>query len=301
MAEPLNIFAGSSGLNNKVDPARLPYDPDTGVQDLAVAYNVDHDQSGRISRRKGFAITARTEDIHSLFCDGGACLFVTGTSLCELHADYTHTVLTTVTAGAKMRYLQLGARLYYANGHETGYIEDGTAQSWVKGTYQGPETDRQFSNPPIGSRLAFHAGHMYVVQGNIVWHSEPYGINFFDLARGFLPFESEVRMFRPVIGGIYVGTEAKTLFLRGKTPAELRFETIATYPPIEDTDVELDLSKLGGEFYGVGIVWTSTNGICAGLPDGRIFNLTERKLVYPSALRGAAVATQDKYVALLEP
>ena len=40
MADPIVIFSSSNGLNNKIDPVRLPYDPDTGVQDLAVPQGV---------------------------------------------------------------------------------------------------------------------------------------------------------------------------------------------------------------------------------------------------------------------
>jgi hypothetical protein len=302
MAEPIRIFSSSNGLNNKIDPVRLPYDPQTGVQDLAVAYNVDHDETGRISRRKGFAPTTRTEEVHSMFCEGGACLFVNGTKLYLLGADYSRQEVATVTQGAKMRYLQLGDRTYYANGFETGYIEDGINHAWSLGTYYGPDTDREFVGPPVGSRLAYHYGHIYVIQGSVAWHSEPYGLNLFDLARNFLPFESEIRMFRPVTNGIFVGLETNTIFIEGQLPQEMRRRLVCDYPAIEDTDVVIEASKVGGgDFYGPAALWTSTEGIMLGIQDGSAINLTQRRMEYPSALRGSAVLFADRYLSLLEP
>jgi hypothetical protein len=97
-----------------------------------------------------------------------------------------------------------------------------------------------------------------VTQGSVAWHSEPFGFNWFDLARNFLPFEGEIRMFRPVTSGIFVSLEDKTLFIEGTLSNDMkRRRTVANYPAIEDTDVELDASKIGsGEMSGQAALWT---------------------------------------------
>jgi hypothetical protein len=171
------------GLNILVDPVRIAFDPDSGVQDLAVAYNVDHDRTGRVSRRKGFAQTDRTEDVHSLWCDGGECFFVSGTSLCVLGSDYTYKTIATVTAGARVSYLQFGKRAYWMNGFEKGYVEESVAYSWDKGAYVGPDTQREFSGPPIGTIIRYRAGRAYIVQGPVIWYSEPYSWSYDALCR----------------------------------------------------------------------------------------------------------------------
>ena len=112
MSEPLTIFSSTTGLNTKIDPARIKFDPASGLADLAVAVNVDIDSTGRIGRRKGFAATARTEDIHSLWCDGGACLFATGTSLCLLAADFSYITVASITANAPISYFELAGQSY---------------------------------------------------------------------------------------------------------------------------------------------------------------------------------------------
>jgi hypothetical protein len=306
MARTMSVFKGSTGLNTKVDPVRLPYDPRTGVQDLAVAYNVVHDDTGRVSRRKGFTATTRTEDIHSLFCDGGFCLFVTGNALCRLNADYTYASLRNVTTGARMRCVQVAGKIYYANGHETGVVKEaGTSWSWVKGDYVGPATTRQYSNPPIGTILAYYNGRIYVVQGKTVWYSEPFAYGAFDLARNHFDFDENVTMFRPVAEGFWVGTEKNTLFLVGGTPQEFRRVVTAGYGVIEGTDDRIDLGKLGsGEMAGIGAIWTSNEGICVGAPGGHFSNLTEDKIdLWPdiTARFGAGLCMNDNYISLLEP
>jgi len=50
VAQVFRMLASVTGLNTKVDPVRLEYDPKTGVEELSVAYNVDIDDTGRVGR-----------------------------------------------------------------------------------------------------------------------------------------------------------------------------------------------------------------------------------------------------------
>jgi len=47
-------------------------------------------------------------------------------------------------------------------------------------------------------------------------------------------------------------------------------------------------------------MFTTANGICVGLADGRLMNLTFETLDYPKAVRGSAVYTGSKYIVSLE-
>jgi hypothetical protein len=304
MAKPLKIFQASLGLNVKVDPTRITYDPENGVQDLAVAYNVDHDQTGRINRRKGFATTLRTEAIHSLWCGDGPCFFVTGTSLCRLALDLSYTVLATVTQGSTVDFEQVKDTVYWVNGYEKGQIQNGANSAWVRGEYYGPTTKRTLSDPPIGTMVTAHSGHMYIVQGDVVWYSDPYSLNAFDLSRGFLPFESEIRMFRSVTGGIFAGDEKAVYFLRGNDPKKFSLDEVLSSPVIKGTDAKIDLSKIGFQSLrqnetGIGAMWTCHSGICLGMPNGQVFNLSYKKLTKMSALSGSGLVMGDRYITLL--
>ena len=269
--EPVTIFSASNGLNVKVDPTRVPFDKTTGITDLAVAVNVNIDSTGRVGRRKGFAATTRTENIHSIWCGGGACLFVTASSLSLLGTDYTYTAVATVTPGAPVSYFQLEKRTYWMNGYEKGYVEAGLNHSWEKGRYVGPDTSRLLSDPPIGHLIAFAYGRAFIAQGPVIWYSEPFALGAFDLARNFLPFEGRITMMQPLHGGMFVSTEAETYFLPGRDPQGTEPGKVADYPAIRGTDVTVDLSKIGaGELTGIGAMWASTKGICVGTPDGRL-------------------------------
>lgn len=303
MGRPITWLKGSKGLNNRIDPLRLPFDPDTGIQDLAVAVNVDLDHTGRISRRKGWAATDMVDPCHSLFSHGVTVLFVTGTSLCVLGTDYTYTVVRTVQEGARMSYVPVGDRIFYANGTEVGYIRGNVSYAWSKPTdLPGPRTLKQYSDPPVGYLLAYYKGRMYVVQGDIVWYSESFGINLFNLARNFINFESHLRMFHPVRKGIWLGTHFDTYFLEGDTPQDFNLHKVATYAPIFGTDVDVDGSRIAdGRHKGIAVMWTSTEGICMGTSEGEFINLTERRLTYPESFEGAGLYDGFKYVSVLEP
>lgn len=303
MTDTLNIFTGSTGLNTQVDPVRLLFDPQSGVQDLAVAYNVDHDATGRVSRRKGFSATIRTENIHSLWCDGGECLFANGTSLCVLNSDLTRTVVATITDGPRLSYAQVSNKAFWANGIETGYVQGTINHEWTAGTYYGPSTTRQYSGPPVGNHLAFFGGSVFVIQGNTAWHSEPFSLNQFDLVRNHYQFQTAIRMFCPVSDGIFVGTERNVYFLLGTSPRDLRRIPKSGYPPIEWTDARIPLEVIPS-FQGmtqIGVIWTSTEGICVGLPDGQVLNLTKAKVSFPTSLRGAGIVIDKRYIVTLEP
>ena len=302
MPDPITIFRRSNGLNVKTDPTRIPYDPSTGIEDLAVAVNIDHDQTGRVSRRKGFAATAATSAVHSIWCDGGPCLLVSGSSLCLLSPSYTTQALATVTAGARMSYFQLESRSYWMNGFEKGYVEAGVNNAWVRTTYVGPSTTRQFSDPPIGHLIAYEHGRVWIAQGSVAWFSEPYSLNDFDLARGFLPFESRMTMLRPVKGGVFFSDSQRTYFGSGTDPRAMDLIPVSESPAIEGTDHPLDMVKFGdGSVNGLGAIWTAKNGVCVGMPTGQVINLTFKKLSYPSALKGASICFEGRYVATLEP
>lgn len=303
MGKPITWLKGSRGLNNRIHPLRVEVDPETGIQDLAIAYNVDHDATGRISRRRGWEATETTVACHSLWSDGTVCLFVTGDALCTLASDFSYTAIRQVTEGARVSYAKVADKVYYANGSENGFVRNNLSYSWdLPANIVGPDTSRVFSAPPIGTILCFFAGRMYIVDGRVTWYSEPLGIHMFDPARNYIAFESNVRMFRAVKEGIFVGTEVDTIFLRGNNPQEFIFEKIATYPVVEGTDVDVDSSKIGdGSLRGIAAMWTSTEGICLGTPKGEIINLTERRLVYPNARYGAGLYLRDRYLSTLEP
>jgi hypothetical protein len=302
--EPITIFRASTGLNTRIDPARITFDPQTGIADLAVAVNVNIDATGRVGRRKGFAATAQTGSCHSLWSDGGDnCFFASGTSLYALSTSYEATRIATVTAGAPVSYFALDGRTYWMNGYERGYIEQRVNNAWERTvSYVGPANTRSLSDPPLGHLIAYGFGRVFVAQGSTVWYSEPFDLNAFDLSKNFLPFEGRISMMRLLAGGMWVSTNEAIFFLPGGDPLGTGPVKMADYAAINGTDAEVDLSKIGGgEMNGIGVIWTATNGICIGTPDGLLMNLTQRKFSYPKSVTGAGICFDDRYVTTIEP
>ena len=308
----LRLFTGSTGLNTRIDPARLMFDPESGIQELAAAVNVDVDDSGRVSRTKGYTKIA-TGSFHSLFCDKGPALVVTGDALCILNTDYTLTPLRNVTVGAKMTYAQVDDVVYYANGYETGKIQNELSYAWeYTGERVGPETDREFSSPPVGSIVRHYKGRMYVVQRQNVWYSEPYDHSAFDMARNLLPFESDVKMFCPMETGVYVSDSNHVYFLEGEAFKEdfFRKKPKLYYPAVPGTEDYvtgmLDLSDRNSPSMVPGVgqmyaVFVTTKGVCVGSPDGDIFNLTEAKIDYPVGASGCGIVLNNRYISMINP
>jgi len=122
--EPVT-YQNFSGLRNNVAAG------DFDTSDLEVALNVDLNDKGVVSRRKGFGTAVLAGSYHSLWSGAGVCLAVTDTSLKRILPGYTATTLrSNLTAGRRMAYVGVGARAYYSNGVDTGVVENGASRSW---------------------------------------------------------------------------------------------------------------------------------------------------------------------------
>lgn len=300
--KPVTLFKKSLGLNNIDSPNRLSFDPSSGETELVSAYNVDIGDTGTISRRRGQTATARTENIHSLFCDGGDAFFVLSNALYRLNKYYSaYGVRNTMTVGAKVSYCQIVDRTYYCNGFEKGYIIDGEGYNWVADTYVGPATHRIFSDPPVGNLLTYLSGRIYVAKGTVGWYSEPYAYEWFDLAKNFIPFGQKIKMWRAVVGGIYVGFGDMVVFLAGTDPKEFIFKVVSDSPVVEGTDVYASGNKVGkGEQTERVVMWTAKDGIYLGQSDGKVSNITNGKLTIPESSYGCAVYSDGEYITLFQ-
>jgi len=301
MSRLVSIYKGTTGIDNKVDPVRLEYDPERGVKELAAGVNVDVDRTGRISRRKGYTLKLE-KDCHSLFPCIGYALFVSGDALCVLEPSYAWSAIRNVTVGARMRYVRAGRDTYYLNEHERGIVRDRVSYAWNAGDYVGPDTTKAFSDPPIGHLIELYNGRMLIGKDDVLWYSEPFAWAWFDFARNFVSFHERLTMVKAVKGGVFVSTESEIYFLGGENIREASLTKMADYPAIEGTEVTVDASKLGdGSIKGLSAMWTTPKGICFGGPNGAFENLTARRLVYPTARYGAGLYRDGKYVCLLQP
>ena len=295
-------FKQSKGLATKYDPARIEYNPKTGVSHFSEAYNIDFDFTGAVFRRKGIEATSQTGVCHSFFWAGGECVFVQDNGLYLLAEDTTVTKIRSDLAPTRMSFSQVGDAITYMNGYQSGVIRNGANYTYVKSpeTYY-PDPTREYNDPPIGEIIRFFAGRTWIAVGNNLLYSEPFAPNLFRLAANYIPFPARITMIAPVRAGLFVSTTSKIYFMAGTNPREMAQITVAHYSAIKGTDVEVDgISLVGGKISPLPMqMFTTTNGICAGTAEGQLVNLTYETLEYPKALQGSAVYTGDKYIVSL--
>jgi len=308
MSRHINIFkSASDGLNTKVDPVRLKFDYRTGVSALAACKNISIDDTGRISRRAGYAVTDRTEAWHSLFSAGAFALGVTGNALAVIAADMSKTNLRNVTTGAKMSYVRNtdGAQdiIFYMNGYEKGRLINKVSYSWPVGTYVGPETRKSFYEAPIGHLLCIRNLRMFIAEDKILWYSEPGNLSSYRLSANYFGFPSRLRMVQAVKTGLWISDSESLYFLQGEIiPSRLEMPTqtlVANYPAIEGTAVKIDGSRIGEGIPGAVIVFTTSEGVCIGDGNGNLINISERKIDLPLALSGASLYRDGHYCVTL--
>jgi hypothetical protein len=299
MAKMTPIFRGAFGLNNTVESTRLAFDEKTSMGELATAYNVDVDSRGRVSRRPGWNKVASFYG-SDMFCEGGDCLFVGGTSLYQLLPDYTRKGLRSgLTPNARLSCAQAPDRIFYTNGFENGYVRQGASWVWQVGEYVGPDTSRTFSNPPIGQLVEFYAGRTFVAKGRHLLWSEGFNWGAFDLARNFLSYGTDITMVKAVNDGLFLSDQTTTYFIGGRNPKEFEQIVVAPYSAIPYTVARVQQAYVTDKKRGKVIIWATNMGLCAGSDGGQFENATLGKLTYPTCSEGTAAALADKYIVLL--
>ena len=309
MGHAITIFAGSSGLNTKLDPVRTRFNPDTGIAEMQVAVNVELDDTGRVSRRKGYEATAVTDPVHSLWCDGKDAYCVTGGNLCRINGDLTLSVLETVQADAQVSYAMAGNRTYYINGFQKGILENGAASDWAMDGYEGPVTNKELMDPPMGRIVRYFAGRMWIAEKNVLWFSQPGAYAWFRRGTDAFMFDDDVLMVEAVADGLWVSTVSKLWFLSGVNPEEMHQQRVTDYPAVEGTACRVPGRDVGsairedigdGSLPGWVWVFVTAEGVCLGGPGGYLRNLTQDKVVLPVGRYGSAVYDGGKYIACME-
>lgn len=310
MAKVIPIFKGTSGINNKVDPASLKFSAETGISELQAGVNIEVSDAGRPSRRGGFTATVRTEAWHSLFSCGAFVLGIKGDALSVLKVDLSYTPIRNVHPNARMSYVRAsdGTQdiIYYCNGYENGRVIGEVSRSWPVASPVGPAVTRKtFYAAPLGHLLEVYNLRMFIAEGSILWYSEPSSYSCYCLASNYFGFSSRLRMVQAVTGGLWISDCDAIYWLGGeiapvsqKMPVQIK---AAGYPAFEGTAVKAPASRIGvGDLEGVVIVFTTPKGICIGSRDGRLINITEHKLDLPSGLTGAGMYNDGKYTVTID-
>ena len=298
----ITVFSSSNGINVKTDPVRISSDLNSGVTDLAFAVNIDHDQTGRISRRKGFSATSITAPCYSLWGDGDIALYGSTGFLWVIDESMVPKKVATLKHGGPISYVKAFSKIFWVNGIDKGYVSDRAGSPWEATEYVGVETRKKFIGPPSGRLVGYHNGRIYICDNNALWFSEPFNPFLFDSVRGFVLFEENIVAVGSLEKGLVVSDTTGTFFVGATDLGAIEVVTkISSGVIIPGTICSIDGSNLGdGSFTGMGLLFVSQDGVCVVDGTGNLANLTRKKIPrQPGWVRGAAVVTENNYLALL--
>ena len=308
MMRTIPFFRSSIGLNTKVDPVRLQYDPENGVQPLAEAVNVDIDPTGRISRRRGLREIVDISAPHSLWAtrDEAACFFIAGGGLYSLTIDGTTSLIKEGLAASTGYYCEVGHDIYFSNGTDLGVLKDRSVwEDWAATPYTGPETDRKFVGPSAGTHLFFYRGRLFYAIQNFLIYSEPFNYGCFDPARNFIPIPGgSILAAHPLEAGVFVSSDKGGYFLAGPEPAEFEFRTVLRFPAVPGSAlVGVRAEQVLEGAQGEAVLFVAQQaGVCLCLGDGSVTELTSDRVDIPPASFGCAAMDRRhmQYITFLE-
>lgn len=159
----------------------------------------------------------------------------------------------------------------------------------------------QFLSPaPAGQLVAFYRGQMFVAVGDTLFWSQPYDYERFDLRR-YLQLDGRITMLAPITdkelteqgnsSGFFVGTDRSCGVLAGSDPDKFQYVPKTDYGAIFGALDYADASLLRDGQAGARMlpIFLTTQGICVGMPDLVVNNLTRTKFSFPASGSGAAL------------
>lgn len=284
--KPLIIkWSKFAGLNNRVMAYEVPqvenrytYKPPF----LSKARNVDIDSQQRVCRRPGYALKL-AGSYQDIFAVDELCLAVKGGDLVRITLAGTtwgDSVLRANVGNSTMYYCYANERIYYSNGVVIGYVTmAGTAGEFTA------VSDIEFKVTPFaGKYIQWFKGRLYVARDNVLWFTDPLAYRV-DLRKGFKQLPANIQMIAAVDNGIFVSDERTTYFIQGDSPEK------ATLKPVEDAtkDGAYLVVKAGvykKELQGNILFFATKNGICVGMGNGDVKNLTGENYDMPDVGKG---------------
>jgi hypothetical protein len=156
------------------------------------------------------------------------------------------------------------------------------------------------SAPPVGHLAAYYRGRMYMAVDDVIFPSQPYAYELFDL-REFIPMPGRVTLMagmedkelyeRGHNSGFFLGTDATCGILVGSDPSTFQYVPKTDYGAVMGAVDFVDGSLYGDNSVGARMLpmWLSTQGVCVGMPQLEIRNLTRSRYGFPVGAAGAAL------------
>lgn len=155
----------------------------------------------------------------------------------------------------------------------------------------------QFMGPaPAGQLVAYYKGRMFVAANDVLYPSEPFAYELFDL-RNYIQLDGPITMLAPIedksgeSSGFFIGTAESCGILFGSGPDDFKYVKKTGYGAVQGA-----LAYVDGALYLDGAVgarplpmWLTTEGVCVGMPDLGVNNLTRSRYSFDASGVGAAM------------
>jgi len=314
MGTPIVLFSATGGLDTLSMPDALGYDAEKGVVSLQKAVNVDVESGGRVISSRRSVELAQSGSFHSGFSYKGVVLCVKelgeSASLFKVNSDYSLTGLRSgLVPGLRMGYCGVNDQIYYGNSINKGIVEGGVSLAWeLPAEVVSHYSDTDVSGPPDCVHMAVMGGYMLAAEGNVLWVSQEFAFNQFELMGRFVDFVDRIVLVKAVEGGVWIGTRNELVFLDGSNPREWEVRKRVAYGVKEfcctEMNVPASLMRLDLQFglSGEGYVLLTEKGICWIGSNGQFRNLTEGKIAPEdfTGIRGAALKINERVVLTTE-
>lgn len=276
------------GINNVKNPL------DLSEAELADAIDVDLDNEGQASRKKGKTLLLAGKYRWG-WSDGTTCLAWRDGNLVLIAPDFqSDSVLLAGLSDHRIVYKKVLDRIYFTNSQVIGFVRNNVAH-----TLPAPaEPFKEVLQP--GTMLEYFGARLWVIRGNQAWPSDALAVNQRDSRMAPKSFPGEITLFKAVKDGIFVGHAANEPGITGKiyfmemgdveNPATTGLKPLAHYNAIPHCviSVEGGLVTIGKTIKGNVFFFGTDRGICLGADGGEFANYTIQRFVFPKGKEGAA-------------
>lgn len=189
----------------------------------------------------------------------------------------------------------VGLRIYCSHTNEPelfecGFIAAGATTARIDSPPAGRQLETLFEAafPPC-SALAFYAGRLLGVRGNLFLWSEPFRPGVWRPAQNFIQLGHHGSLIAPTQDGVYVGTLGKdgsgeVIFLAGFDFSKASYLPVTPYGAYPGTLVDMPHTMQMG--------WASPQGFVIANNGGQVTNISFDKVAFPPALRGGSMVRE---------
>jgi hypothetical protein len=291
--EKSRSFRKCLGINNRSNSEDLilPDYKNEYSYELEVGENININNAYTPSMRGGVSLLKTvptysmwaTQDENKAFCVQNDCL-------CKLFPDLTTYALASgFPNSSKVSYVEINDTVYLTNYLNIGYIRDDTYEDI-------PAITQTFKiKMPAGQCIEYYWGRLYVARDNVLWFSDALRFNRLDLRKNFKVLPDEIDLVAAADDGLYVAAGGITYFLEGTNPHKFVLRPVAPYGAYRGQKIVVPGEKiLNGQITKPLSVWSSTEGICIGMPSGQLRNITISNYIMPDGNTFACFFREDK-------